>query len=295
MIMKRPTLSIITVNYNNNDGLTKTLQSIKMQSYKDYEHIIIDANSSDGSKETIVRYSRENGNLLAYWVSEPDNGIYDGMNKGIAQAQGEYLYFLNSGDCLAGDVLKDIAFDGTKYIYGDMVLIEEKGKRNRIAPDSLGLIFFFYDSLPHQGCFIHRSLFADEQYSTRYRIISDWAHSVTSIIFKEASYRHISRVIAECDGTGISSNYIDVQTERIKWFQDNLSPQFYTLLMELLEYNQSGLKPFIPILNETRKLQKRITKLVKFLLGIRALLPKSKAKSTLSNTLYRPPKGLIPS
>lgn len=293
MIMKKPTLSIITVNYNNNDGLEKTLQSVRMQSYQDYEHIIIDANSTDGSKETIEHYAQETDNHLTYWVSEPDKGIFDGMNKGIAHAQGEYLYFLNSGDFLVDDLLKDIPFDGTQYIYGDMVLRRPKKKEDRNAPDSLNLIFFYYDSLSHQACFIHRSLFADEQYSTRYRIVSDWAHSVTHIIFKGATYRHIPRVIAECDGTGISSDYIDVQTERIQWFRDNLPPQYHALLMDLLEYYQSEFKSIIPALNKTRKFQGQVLKLVKFLLWLRSLVPHTKPKHPYSNhTLYRMPRGL---
>lgn len=87
--MKEVTLSIITVNFNNNLGLQKTIQSIQSQSYSDYEHIIIDANSTDGSKETIIKYSKETSHLK-HWVSEPDKGIYDGMNKGLKHAKGKY-------------------------------------------------------------------------------------------------------------------------------------------------------------------------------------------------------------
>ena len=84
--MRKPVLSIITVNLNNNLGLQKTLRSIQSQSYTDYEHIIIDANSTDGSLETIIKYTTETSHL-SYWISEPDKGIYDGMNKGIAHAK----------------------------------------------------------------------------------------------------------------------------------------------------------------------------------------------------------------
>lgn len=100
--MRKPVLSIITVNLNNNLGLQKTLRSIQSQSYTDYEHIIIDANSTDGSLETIIKYTTETSHL-SYWISEPDKGIYDGMNKGIAHAKGEYIFFLNSGDFLFDD------------------------------------------------------------------------------------------------------------------------------------------------------------------------------------------------
>ena len=89
-------LSIITINYNNKNGLQKTIDSVISQTFKDFEWIIIDGGSTDGSKELIEKYSQH----ITYWVSEPDKGIYNAMNKGIKVAKGEYLFFLNSGDYL---------------------------------------------------------------------------------------------------------------------------------------------------------------------------------------------------
>lgn len=278
-------LSIITVNYNNNKGLKKTLESIKNQSFQNYEHIIIDAGSNDGSKDTILKYA-EKRTHLSYWVSEKDNGIYDGMNKGILQAKGEYIYFLNSGDCLMKDILKKIKFDGTKYIFGDMRLIEPQGFRDRIAPNHPDLTFFFYDSLSHQACFIHNTLFKNKKYDCNYKIVADWAHSLEHIVFQGVSYKHLPLFIAECDGTGVSSNYYDVQTERIKWFQDSLSPTLYESLINLLEYDKSELKEIIPQLNKTRKFQKRIVTLISFLLKINLLFSNRKrSKDEIPSTI----------
>lgn len=123
--MNGPILSIITVNFNNNLGLLKTLESVSSQSFSSYEHIIIDAGSTDGSRETIIQYEKENPHL-SFWSSEPDKGIYDGMNKGIDHAKGQYLYFLNSGDCLSQDILAKIPFDGTEYLYGDTILFYKR-------------------------------------------------------------------------------------------------------------------------------------------------------------------------
>ena len=92
----KPTLSIITVNLNNCDGLQKTIDSVVGQTFTDYEWIVIDGGSMDGSRELIEQYA----DCLAYWCSEPDNGIYNAMNKGISRATGEWLLFLNSGDSL---------------------------------------------------------------------------------------------------------------------------------------------------------------------------------------------------
>jgi len=82
-------LSIITINYNNCAGLKRTIDSVVSQSFKDYEWIVIDGGSKDGSKDLIEQYS----DSFTYWVSEPDNGIYNAMNKGIEKANGEWMLF----------------------------------------------------------------------------------------------------------------------------------------------------------------------------------------------------------
>ena len=103
------TLSIITINYNNAEGLRKTLASVSSQTYAEIEHIIIDGGSTDSSVEVIREYESSLGSRLSplasrlNWLSEKDTGIYNAMNKGIRMATGEYCQFLNSGDMLAAD------------------------------------------------------------------------------------------------------------------------------------------------------------------------------------------------
>lgn len=286
-LMQPITLSIITVNYNNNEGLKQTLRSVTEQSYVNYEHIIIDANSTDGSKLTIEKYAQAN-NHLSFWVSEKDNGIYDGMNKGIKHAQGEYILFLNSGDYLNGNILKDIDFDGSKYIYGNMILDKAEGECKITPPDEISLIYLFYDALPHQSCFIHHSLFETHLYDTRYKIVADWAHYVQSIAIKGCSYKHISQTIAHCDATGISSDFKRVQDERIRWFKENFSPQLYTCLMDTIEYYSSDFKIIIPKLNHTRNFQKRMFKLVKFFFKLNNFFSNRKSDEPNKELLYHP-------
>ena len=99
-------LSIITVNFNNVEGLRKTAESIVSQTFQDFEWIVIDGGSTDGSKELIEQYS----DRIAYWCSEKDSGIYNAMNKGVRYAKGEYINFMNSGDCFAdSSVLSDVS------------------------------------------------------------------------------------------------------------------------------------------------------------------------------------------
>ena len=99
-------LSIITVNFNHREGLRNTINSvISQKDFDDYEFIVIDGGSTDGSKDVIM----ESANRITYWVSEKDGGIYNGMNKGIKVANGEYLIFMNSGDTFYNDhVLADV-------------------------------------------------------------------------------------------------------------------------------------------------------------------------------------------
>jgi len=112
----QPKLSIITVNLNNAEGLRKTIESVVTQTFTDFEYIIIDGGSTDGSVEIIKLYADK----ITYWVSEPDKGIYNGMNKGIMVAKGEYCQFLNSGDWLVNEnVLKEV-FADVDIVYGDL-------------------------------------------------------------------------------------------------------------------------------------------------------------------------------
>ena len=89
-------LSIITINYNNCSGLEKTIQSVIKQSFTDYEWIVVDGGSTDGSKELLEKYQ----NHFAFWVSEPDNGIYHAMNKEMQKATGDFCLYINSDDYL---------------------------------------------------------------------------------------------------------------------------------------------------------------------------------------------------
>ena len=113
-------LSIITINKNDAKGLEKTLESIwKKQSFKDFEHIIIDGASTDNSINIIKKYASH----LSYWVSEPDKGIYNAMNKGIIKAKGNYLLFLNSGDWLENDILARVFKEISQKILSMLIYI----------------------------------------------------------------------------------------------------------------------------------------------------------------------------
>ena len=197
-------LSIITINYNNKNGLQKTIDSVISQSYKDFEWIIIDGGSTDGSKELIEQYSQ----YITYWVSEPDNGIYHAMNKGILRAKGKYLQFLNSGDAFhSNNILYDIFIINS---YNDDIItgsIITNGKITRgIGYKDISLNDFFYNSVYHPSTFIKKSLFYEYGfYDENFKISSDWLFFIKTIILGNATVIYIDKPLIDFDSNGIST------------------------------------------------------------------------------------------
>ena len=160
--------SVITINYNNREGLRKTIESVKGQSFDDYEYIIIDGGSLDGSKDILM----ENDSYISYWVSEKDDGIYHAMNKGVANARGSYCIFMNSGDSFyTRDVLERVAaLDLKDDIFVGDVVSNTDGK---VIPTKsireLSLYHLFSASIPHQASFIRTVLSAASGQSVGHR------------------------------------------------------------------------------------------------------------------------------
>lgn len=119
-------ISIITVVYNSEKYIEATIQSIINQTYKNFEYIIIDGNSKDKTIDIIKSYEDK----ISYWISEPDEGLYDAMNKGIKIAKGDYLLFINSGDKLYDSTTLEKIFNNEEadIYYGDTIIINEKGE-----------------------------------------------------------------------------------------------------------------------------------------------------------------------
>jgi glycosyltransferase involved in cell wall biosynthesis len=199
----KPFLSIITVNYNNCIGLERTIQSIMPQTFKDFECLVIDGASNDGSLEII----QKNKKAIHFSISEPDTGIYNAMNKGIKAAKGEYLLFLNSGDVLNGttaleDFISHKNFGGD-IIYGDYQY--ENGEK--IFPDQLTPLFFVRTSLPHQSTLFKHTVFdAMGLYDQYYTIVSDRAFYIKCFLSNQFVFRHIPYSLSIYDLSGISNN-----------------------------------------------------------------------------------------
>ena len=201
------TLSIITINYNNINGLLKTIKSVISQTTKQFEWIIIDGDSTDGSKDLIFEYK----DYISFFVSEPDNGIYNAMNKGIKASHGDYLLFLNSGDCLYEDntINKVLSFLLGKDIY--VGLINTIGKPNEsieeqsdFSPEGI-INKLTFTWIPHQASFFKRTIFDNYGfYREDTRIVSDWWFYYKSLVLGKASIAPLPFTIASYDAHGIS-------------------------------------------------------------------------------------------
>ena len=208
-----PFLSIITINYNNSSGLEKTIQSVIPQTFKNFEYLVIDGASNDGSLGVI----QKNKTAIHFSISEPDTGIYNAMNKGIKAAKGSYLLFLNSGDVLNGslaleDFINHKNFEGD-IIYGDYKF--EKGEK--VYPDKLSPLFFVRTSLPHQSTFFRREVF-DEMglYDEHYTIVSDRSFYIKCFLSNRFIFKHIPYFLSIYDLSGISNNPMNIDKQVIE-------------------------------------------------------------------------------
>lgn len=201
-------LSIITINYNNLEGLKRTFNSIIPKKDDSFEYIVIDGNSTDGSSELIKKHSSQ----IDYWVSESDRGIYHAMNKGIGKASGEYLLFINSGDEIAPHIDLNKVIDQLTeeeiifYNIIEIIDIEKNISITKRLPNTLDFRFFIQDALPHQSTLIKRECLINYGgYSEKMKIFSDWAFFMDAICKLELSYKHVDEELALFYQDGISS------------------------------------------------------------------------------------------
>ena len=230
-------LSIITINYNNAEGLRKTLASVASQTYASIQHVIVDGSSSDASKDIIIDYAEhtKNPNHEIIWVSEKDKGIYNAMNKGIRMATGEYIEILNSGDILAADDVTERMFQAMgngqwaidnetnrqspianhpqiPIFYGNMIKEYPDGRRvvdrcqaKDYTPESF--YYFYRGTLNHDCAYIRRDLFEKYGlYNEEMKICSDWEWYVRATVLGGEKTVYTNIDVTVFDMTGISES-----------------------------------------------------------------------------------------
>jgi len=173
---KNPLISIITVVYNGEASIRKTIESIISQSFKSFEYIIIDGGSSDKTTEIIKEYAHK----ISYWISEPDNGLYHAMNKGLEKATGKYVWFINSGDEIADRKTLEKVFANNQFAdiyYGETIIIDNNGysigNRRLKSPKQLTWKSFINGMLvSHQSIIVKRNL--APFYNLKYKCSADF-------------------------------------------------------------------------------------------------------------------------
>lgn len=203
----KTTVSIITVCYNAQDVIEKTILSVINQTYQNLEYIIIDGNSNDNTTKIIKKYDDK----ITYWCSEPDKGIYDAMNKGILKTKGEWIIFMNAGDCFSNNYCLEKVFskhieDNIYMIYGDINYLKN-GEIKHIKALPANKI---NHRMPcsHQAMFLRKS-FNDILFNLNYTIAAEY--EIIHRILKasgEKSFLYLPITICDFDGNdGISSLY----------------------------------------------------------------------------------------
>jgi len=166
-------ISIITVVYNGIDLLPGTMQSVFAQSYQNIEYLIIDGNSTDGTQELI----KQNESKITKWISEPDQGLYDAMNKGIKLATGDFLWFMNAGDRIfAADTVEKMVANytpETDVLYGEVILVNEKrkhlGTRSEVTTQKLPKNLN-WKSLKYGMCVCHQAFLPKREIAPLYAL-----------------------------------------------------------------------------------------------------------------------------
>lgn len=193
-----PVISIITIVYNNKNGLEKTIKSVRSQTFEDKEYIVVDGGSTDGSVSVIESYSE----YIDRWISEKDNGIYDAMNKGLSLAKGEWVIFMNSSDVFASDDVLTCIFSNEKqstdasFIYSDYY--EERNQSVILKP-----------SLPEKGIYMHQSVIYKKQLHEKFGyyivtkpiIISDFLFMAS---IPNSYKKKVNVIISKIEAGGIS-------------------------------------------------------------------------------------------
>ena len=196
----KPLISVITVVYNGKKHIEQAILSVIGQGYDNVEYIIVDGESTDGTLDVIKKYDE----VVDYWISEPDHGVYDAMNKGVNISHGDYLLFLGCDDSLF-DVLKDVAGlldKGMMSYYGDVIL----SKNKELYDGRFYSLKLFIKNIPHQAIFYSRHVFDEYGFNCKYKAVADYELNLKLFSNKKLGLKYIPKTIATYNNEdGVSS------------------------------------------------------------------------------------------
>lgn len=241
--MRRSSISIVTINLDNKGGLLRTLKSLDEQECREFELIIVDGESVDGSQEVISEFLEVGSVANVIYICEKDCGIYDAMNKGLSLATGELILFLNSGDCLDSSKVVDSVASvegGFDVIYGDLKVCDRGHLREiRSNPTICFFMQYQHDLPPQPAVFFRRTVIQDlGGFDLSYKIIADVVLIANIFANPDTTYFHLDLVITNFDPSGVSSahdNQLAIMDERERFISEKY-PQY---LSDLKAYYKS--------------------------------------------------------
>lgn len=233
--MNNEKISVITVVRNDANNIERTILSVLEQTYNNIEYLVFDGNSTDGTWEIIQKYKDQ----LDIAVSEPDNGVYDAMNKGIQYASGGWVIFMNSGDTFYDhNVVQKIfsmEFDrNTSAIFGASSFYNRiSGNSIVVAPSEDGLMKYMPSC--HQSIFTATSELKERGFDTKYKIIADFIFYYF-LYQRNPNYLKVDDIISIYDDSGISSNKKNTTKEYIKFFIEQRKFVAFRLLLRYIRH-----------------------------------------------------------
>ena len=230
-------LSIITINYNNREGLARTIASVREQTFSDYEWLVIDGGSTDGSRD-LIEANRE---IFSYWCSEPDQGIYDAINKGIRHASGQYISCMNSGDTyLSADTLGQVFARPltADIVYGDWYKVYPDRRVHCRMPFPLDFSIFYYHNICHQAMFVRTSALQAKGFDPSFGVCADYARWM-EMLFAGASFQRVDVIVCCYDMSGASSQP-GAGEEECRRIHQEIVPDWLRPVMQRLDQYESS-------------------------------------------------------
>ena len=253
--------SIIVVTFNNADGLQRTLKSIRQLDYANKEVIVIDGGSKDKSLSIIA----ENQDIITYSVSEKDKGIYNAMNKGIKLVKGDYVVFMNAGDCFAN---KDVLSLVNQY-QGDIMLGEDiyGGVRRRMQ-ETMTLYDLLSNGIYHQAVYYRQEVLRKYGFDESYKLIADLKSVVEPLLKDKIAITCITEPLAICESGGISKQrWRDTLIENRRLIEELVDPFYKDDYLKFARINNSMLDDFIVLshFHKSFPLLRLMSKVIRFL------------------------------
>jgi putative colanic acid biosynthesis glycosyltransferase len=225
-----PLISIITVVRNGEKYLEETIKSVISQTYANVEYILIDGSSTDKTLDIIKKYE----DTIAFWMSEPDKGIYDAMNKGIDLSTGEWVYFLGSDDKLDNlytiDNINKFLNEEFSIVFGNI-----KYTNNKIVKSKFSLKTLLHNTIHHQSAFYNKELFKNWRYDYSLKLISDYELNL-KIYLNKNRFVYLNKIIAICNNEGESRSLLKRAFDETNLIRGKYLNLEYNYILSIIYY-----------------------------------------------------------